>query len=273
MAIAKLVQEDPTLKVSTDPDTGQTILAGMGELHLEIIVDRMQREFNVGANVGKPQVAYRETIRKTAEYDYTHKKQTGGSGQYARVKLRVEPLPPGGEFEFENEVTRRQHSQGIHPGHRKGRGRSAGARNSGGLSDVGREGDGVRRRLSRCRFVGNGVQDLRFDLHQGSGAQGQAGAARAGDAGGSGGAGRIHGSGERRPDFAARAPGRHRDSGSARTSSRRWCRCRRCSAMRPSCARARRAAARSPCISGSTKKCPKSVAEEITSKAQGKVAS
>jgi elongation factor G len=104
MAIAKLVQEDPTLKVSTDPDTGQTILAGMGELHLEIIVDRMQREFNVGANVGKPQVAYRETIRQMAEADYTHKKQTGGSGQYARVKLRVEPLPPGGEFEFENEI-------------------------------------------------------------------------------------------------------------------------------------------------------------------------
>jgi len=104
MAIAKLAQEDPTLKVSTDPDTGQTILAGMGELHLEIIVDRMQREFNVGANVGKPQVAYRETVRQAAEYDYTHKKQTGGSGQYARVKLRIEPLPPGGEFEFENEI-------------------------------------------------------------------------------------------------------------------------------------------------------------------------
>ncbi|MEQ1884825.1 MAG: elongation factor G [Bryobacteraceae bacterium] len=104
MAIAKLVQEDPTLKVSTDPDTGQTILAGMGELHLEIIVDRMQREFNVGANVGKPQVAYRETIRQLAEYDYTHKKQTGGSGQYARCKLRIEPNP-GKDFEFENEVT------------------------------------------------------------------------------------------------------------------------------------------------------------------------
>ena len=103
MAIQKLVQEDPTLRVSTDPDTGQTILAGMGELHLEIIVDRMQREFNVGANVGKPQVAYRETIRATAEYDYTHKKQTGGSGQYARTKLRVEPNPAKG-FEFENEI-------------------------------------------------------------------------------------------------------------------------------------------------------------------------
>jgi len=103
MAIAKLAQEDPTLHVSTDPDTGQTILAGMGELHLEIIVDRMKREFNVGANVGKPQVAYRETIRNIAEADYTHKKQTGGSGQYARVKLRVEPLPSG-EYEFVNEI-------------------------------------------------------------------------------------------------------------------------------------------------------------------------
>ncbi|HEY6392804.1 MAG TPA: elongation factor G [Bryobacteraceae bacterium] len=103
MAIQKLVQEDPTLRVSTDADTGQTILAGMGELHLEIIVDRMQREFSVGANVGKPQVAYRETIRSTAEYDYTHKKQTGGSGQYARTKLRVE-ANHGKGFEFDNEI-------------------------------------------------------------------------------------------------------------------------------------------------------------------------
>jgi elongation factor G len=104
IAINKLVQEDPTLRVSTDAETGQTILAGMGELHLEIIVDRMQREFNVAANVGKPQVAYRETIRQVAEFDYTHKKQTGGSGQYARVKLRVEPNKEK-DFEFVNEVT------------------------------------------------------------------------------------------------------------------------------------------------------------------------
>jgi elongation factor G len=103
LAIHKLATEDPTLHVNTDPETGQTILAGMGELHLEIIVDRMKREFNVEANVGKPQVAYRETIRAIAEYDYTHKKQTGGSGQYARVKLRVEPLPDK-DFEFDNEV-------------------------------------------------------------------------------------------------------------------------------------------------------------------------
>jgi elongation factor G len=104
VAINKLVNEDPTLKVSTDPETGQTILAGMGELHLEIIVDRMMREFGVAANVGKPQVAYRETIRRTAEYEYTHKKQTGGSGQYAKVKLRVEPMAEG-DFEFVNEIT------------------------------------------------------------------------------------------------------------------------------------------------------------------------
>jgi elongation factor G len=103
MAIAKLAQEDPTFRVNTDPETGQTILSGMGELHLEIIVDRMMREFNVAANVGKPQVAYRETIRQMAEFDYTHKKQTGGSGQYARVKLRVEPNPGKG-YEFENEI-------------------------------------------------------------------------------------------------------------------------------------------------------------------------
>jgi elongation factor G len=89
--------------VNTDPETGQTILSGMGELHLEIIVDRMMREFGVGANVGKPQVAYRETIRQMSEFDYTHKKQTGGSGQYARTKLRVEPNPGKG-YEFENDI-------------------------------------------------------------------------------------------------------------------------------------------------------------------------
>jgi len=103
MAIAKLAQEDPTFRVATDPETGQTILSGMGELHLEIIVDRMMREFNVEANVGKPQVAYRETIRGTAEVDYTHKKQSGGRGQYARTKLRVEPVPGEG-FVFANEI-------------------------------------------------------------------------------------------------------------------------------------------------------------------------
>jgi len=104
LAMNKLVQEDPTLRVSTDPETGQTILAGMGELHLEITVDRMLREFGVQANVGKPQVAYRETIRRPAEAEGRFIRQSGGRGQYGHVKLRVEPLPPGSGFEFASEI-------------------------------------------------------------------------------------------------------------------------------------------------------------------------
>jgi len=104
VALSRLATEDPSFRVSSDPESGQTIIKGMGELHLEIIVDRMKREFKVEANVGAPQVAYRETISKTIEYDYTHKKQSGGSGQFARVKFRIEPLPPGGGYEFENDV-------------------------------------------------------------------------------------------------------------------------------------------------------------------------
>ncbi|MDQ6666124.1 MAG: elongation factor G, partial [Acidobacteriota bacterium] len=104
MAIQKLAQEDPTFRVATDPETGQTILSGMGELHLEIIVDRMMREFGVGANVGKPQVAYRETIKKQAQAEGRHVKQSGGRGQYGVVKIRVEPLPSGSGFEFVNEI-------------------------------------------------------------------------------------------------------------------------------------------------------------------------
>ena len=108
-AIQKLAEEDPTFQVHNDEETGQTIIAGMGELHLEVLVDRMKREFKVEANIGKPQVAYRETIRKAVtKVEYTHKKQTGGSGQYARVIIDIEPLPrtdDGATYEFENKVT------------------------------------------------------------------------------------------------------------------------------------------------------------------------
>ncbi len=107
-AIQKLAEEDPTFRVEQDIDTGQTIIAGMGELHLDILVDRMKREFGVEANVGKPQVAYRETIRRTVEkYDYTHKKQTGGSGQFAKVQISLEPLEVTAEktYEFVNAVS------------------------------------------------------------------------------------------------------------------------------------------------------------------------
>jgi elongation factor G len=104
VALHRLAQEDPSFRVSVDHESGQTIIKGMGELHLDIIVDRMKREFKVEANVGAPQVAYRETVSKRAEVDYTHKKQTGGSGQFARVKLTIEPNEQGKGYEFENKV-------------------------------------------------------------------------------------------------------------------------------------------------------------------------
>ena len=99
-----LAKEDPSFRVTSDEESGQTIIKGMGELHLDIIVDRMKREFKVEANVGAPQVAYRETIQNLAEFDYTHKKQSGGAGQFARVKLLVEPLEPGKGREIESKI-------------------------------------------------------------------------------------------------------------------------------------------------------------------------
>ena len=108
LAIQKLAEEDPTFRVNLNPETGQTVIAGMGELHLDILVDRMKREFKVEANVGKPQVAYRETIRRAVEkHDYTHKKQTGGSGQFAKVQIAIEPLESTADvtYQFENKVT------------------------------------------------------------------------------------------------------------------------------------------------------------------------
>ncbi|ECP9571144.1 elongation factor G, partial [Campylobacter jejuni] len=102
IALNKLAQEDPSFRVSTDEESGQTIISGMGELHLEIIVDRMLREFKVEAEVGQPQVAYRETIRKTVEQEYKYAKQSGGRGQYGHVFLRLEPLEPGSGYEFVN---------------------------------------------------------------------------------------------------------------------------------------------------------------------------
>ena len=108
LAIQKLAEEDPTFRTEQNQETGQTVIKGMGELHLDILVDRMKREFNVEANVGKPQVAYRETIRKLVEkVDYTHKKQTGGSGQFAKVQINLEPMDITGEtmYEFDNQVT------------------------------------------------------------------------------------------------------------------------------------------------------------------------
>jgi elongation factor G len=104
IALGKLAQEDPSFRVETDEESGQTIISGMGELHLDVLVDRMRREFSVEANIGKPQVAYRETIRKTVEVEGKHVKQSGGRGQYGHVVLRLEPLDPDSEYEFVNEI-------------------------------------------------------------------------------------------------------------------------------------------------------------------------
>ncbi|HUA51192.1 MAG TPA: elongation factor G [Candidatus Sulfotelmatobacter sp.] len=131
VALARLAQEDPSFRVTVDHESGQTVIKGMGELHLEIIVDRMKREFKVEANVGAPQVAYRETITKTAEITYVHKKQTGGSGQYAKIALRFEPAKPGEGYEFESEVVGGSVPKEFIPGVAKG---LASARESGVLA-------------------------------------------------------------------------------------------------------------------------------------------
>jgi len=120
VALARLAAEDPSFRVSSDEESGQTVIKGMGELHLEIIVDRMKREFKVDANVGAPQVAYRETISKPTDIDYTHKKQTGGSGQFARIKLTFQPQEPGEGYVFENTVVGGSVPKEYVPGVEKG---------------------------------------------------------------------------------------------------------------------------------------------------------
>ena len=119
-ALGRLAKEDPSFRVTSDEESGQTIIKGMGELHLDIIVDRMKREFKVEANVGAPQVAYRETILKTAEFDYTHKKQSGGAGQFARVKISIEPLGSGKGREIENKIKGGSIPKEFIPGVEKG---------------------------------------------------------------------------------------------------------------------------------------------------------
>jgi elongation factor G len=119
-ALHRLAAEDPSFRVKTDEESGQTIIAGMGELHLDILVDRMKREFKVEANIGAPQVAYRETITQQAEIDYTHKKQSGGSGQFARVKMVLEPGEPGSGYEFESKIVGGNVPREYIPGVEKG---------------------------------------------------------------------------------------------------------------------------------------------------------
>jgi elongation factor G len=118
--LARLAAEDPSFRVETDIESGQTIMKGMGELHLDILVDRLKREFKVEANIGAPQVAYRETISREAEIDYTHKKQSGGSGQFARIKLVISPTQPGEGYSFESKIVGGSVPKEYIPGVEKG---------------------------------------------------------------------------------------------------------------------------------------------------------
>ena len=173
-AIQRLAEEDPTFQVRTDEETGQTIISGMGELHLEILVDRMRREFHVEANIGRPQVAYRETIRKKVEkVDYTHKKQTGGAGQYARVVINLEPTGgDGGGYEFENKITGGRIPREYIPSVDAGSQDAAEFGVLAGLPDGGRARHAHRRCLPRGGLVRAGLQDRRIDGVQEGGRDG-----------------------------------------------------------------------------------------------------
>ena len=177
IAIQRLAEEDPTFQVHLDQDSGQTILAGMGELHLEVLVNRMKSDYKVEANIGKPQVAYRETITRTVDkYEYTHKKQTGGSGQFARVIIKLEPLDTGRRcaVRVREQGHRWSGAAGVHPvGGRRRPGRHA-VRHAGRLPVGRHQADAARRAVPRGRLVRDGVQDRRLDRAEGGRPQGRA---------------------------------------------------------------------------------------------------
>ncbi len=209
LALQRLAKEDPSFRLSSDAESGQTIIAGMGELHLEIIVDRMKREFKVEANVGKPQVAYRETIRAKVEQEGKFVRQSGGRGQYGHVWITLEPNEAGKGFEFVNGIVGGCGSEGIHPGGREGHQGSDRERRARRLSGGGREGDAVRRLVSRRRLERNGVQDRGLHGIQGRDVRCQAGDPRAHHESGSGDAGRLLRRHRGRPEPPSRSDRRH----------------------------------------------------------------
>ena len=205
VALSKLAAEDPSFRVSTDPESGQTILKGMGELHLDIKVDILKRTYKVDANIGAPQVAYRETLSKKSEINYTHKKQSGGSGQFARVVMIVRAVGAGRGLVVRIEDRRRGGAEGIHSGRRKGRQQRADVRRAGGLPGGRRQGDAGRRLLPRCRLIGARVRDRRPRRLPRRPAEGRLGPARADHESGSRDSGRAHRLRDGRPPVATRA--------------------------------------------------------------------
>ncbi len=166
LALQRLAKEDPSFRMATDQESGQTIISGMGELHLEIIVDRMRREFKVEANVGKPQVAYRETIRGKVESEGKFIRQSGGRGQYGHIWLKLEPNARQG-IRVRERHRRRRRAPRVHSGRGQGHQGSGRHGRHRRLPGRGREGDRVRRVVPRRRFERNGVQDRGLDGLQG----------------------------------------------------------------------------------------------------------
>ncbi len=183
LGLQKLMAEDPTFRVRTDQQTGQTIIAGMGELHLEIIVDRLKREFSVDASVGRPQVAYKETITRPAEAEGKWIRQTGGRGQYGHAKIRIVPRKPGEGYEFVNKIVGgsipKEYIKPIDEGIREAM--TTGVLAGYPVDDVGSR--ALRRLVPRRRLVRDGVQVRRLDRVQGSRAEGEARPSRARHAG------------------------------------------------------------------------------------------
>ena len=197
-ALYSLSEEDPTFRVRSDEETGQTVISGMGELHLEVLVDRMLREFSVDANVGKPQVAYRETIRKPVEkIEEKYVRQTGGRGQYGHVVISLEPTGPGRRLRVPRQDQRRRHPQGVHPLGRRRHPGGAHLGHPGRLPDRRRAGDPDLRVVPRRGLLGDGVQDRRFHGGQEGDPGGQPGAAGAGHGSDRDGARRLPGRGHR----------------------------------------------------------------------------
>ena len=198
IALNRLAQEDPSFRVSSDQESGQTIIKGMGELHLEILVDRMRREFKVEANVGAPQVAYRESLARAVDVDYTHKKQSGGSGQFGRVKISVAPGERGSGVVFVDNVKGGNVPREYIPSVEKGVREVAAIGFAHRLPDHRLLGDAERRRLPRRRLVGDGVRDHRPRRHARSGDEGGHQAAGAGHEGRGGDTRGLHGRRHRR---------------------------------------------------------------------------
>ena len=216
-SLMKLTKEDPTFRLRVDEETGQTLISGMGELHLEIIVDRLTREFGVQASVGKPQVAYRETITKEAQAEGKYIKQTGGHGQYGHVKIRVAPLGEGDNIVFENDITGGVIPQEFIGPVEKGIREAAELGVLAGLPHEGREGHPLRRVLPRGGLLRDGLQDRRLHGLQGGRGQGGPGPPRARHEGGGDGPRKLHGRRHRRHQLPPRQDPRH---GVARRTSR-----------------------------------------------------